>query len=147
MPAITGIGHAALKVSDLDRSLAFYQDKLGFPEMFRLHNDDGTPWLVYLRITDSQYLEIFPDADTDRAPGRTANGINHICLTVDDLETTVATLGSRNVPLTSPVKTGRDGNTQAWIEDPDGNRIELMQMREGSRQAEAIAALRAAVTA
>ena len=33
---LTGIGHVALKVADMERSLAFYRDRLGFQEMMRL---------------------------------------------------------------------------------------------------------------
>jgi len=142
MQGITGYGHVAIKVADLNRTLAFYRDRLEFPEMLRLHKDDGSTWLIYLRITDEQYLEIFPEAEGDRAPGRNANGINHMCLTVDDLDAIVARLDRAGIPLTQPVKTGRDGNRQAWIEDPDGNRIELMEMAPDSLQAKAIERLR-----
>lgn len=142
MLGIRGYGHVALKVADLDRSLAFYRDRLGFAEMLRLHNDDGSVWLIYLRITDEQYLEIFPGAENDRAPGWNANAINHICLSVDDLDATVAAITSAGISLTSEIKTGLDHNRQAWIEDPDGNRIELMEMAPGSLQAQAIERLR-----
>ena len=52
---LLGIGHVALKVGDIERSLAFYRDTLGFAEMMRLHRDNGELWLVYLRITDTQF--------------------------------------------------------------------------------------------
>ncbi|MES0165885.1 VOC family protein [Mesorhizobium sp. M0027] len=71
MKGITGFGHAAIKVKDLDASLAFYRDKLGFPEMLRLHNKDGSTWLVYLRITEEVFLEIFPGAETIALPAGT----------------------------------------------------------------------------
>lgn len=143
MLGITGYGHVALKVADLDRSLAFYRDKLGFAEMLRLHNDDGSVWLIYLRITDDQYLEIFPGAEGERAPGWNANAINHICLAVSDLETTVRHIEAAGIALTAGIKTGLDHNRQAWLEDPDGNRIELMEMAPNSLQAQAISRLRA----
>ena len=60
MKGISSLAHVALKVKDMDRSLDFYVGKMGFPEMFRLHRD-GKLWIVYLRITDDQYLELFPD--------------------------------------------------------------------------------------
>ena len=41
MKGITGLGHVAIKVTDLDRSLDYYVNKLGFPEMLRLNKDDG----------------------------------------------------------------------------------------------------------
>jgi Predicted enzyme related to lactoylglutathione lyase len=143
MLGITGYGHVAIKVTDLDRSLAFYRDRLGFPEMLRLTNADGSTWLVYLRITDDHYLEIFPGAENDRAPGWNANGVNHICFTIDDLDATVARIEAAGIALTSPVKPGLDGNRQAWIEDPDGNRIELMEMAPDCLQYAAIRRLRA----
>ncbi len=89
MGRITGIGHVALKVHDLERSLAFYRDRLGFPEMMRMDHPDGGIWLVYLRITDTQFIEIFPGADSERAPGWNGNAITHVCLEVDDLDAVV----------------------------------------------------------
>ncbi len=145
MQGVVGVGHVAIKVTDLDRSLDYYQTRLGFPEMLRLYNEDGTTWLVYLRITDEQYLEIFPGAENDRAPGWDANGVNHICFTIDDLDATVARIEAAGITLLSPAKDGVDGNRQAWLEDPDGNRIELMEMALGCVQYEALKRLHAQV--
>jgi lactoylglutathione lyase len=48
MNGVTSIAHVALKVRDLDRSLDFYVNKLGFPEMMRFDKPDGSPgvWLA-----------------------------------------------------------------------------------------------------
>lgn len=139
---ITGIGHVAIKVKDLDRSLDYYVNKLGFAEMMRLNKDDGSVWLVYLRITDDQYLEVFPGAESDRAPGWDANGLNHVCLTVDNIDPVLAQIEAQGLELLLPLKTAVDGNRQAWLEDPDGNRIELMEMAPDSLQYRAIRRLR-----
>ena len=156
MGGITGLGHVALKVRDVERSLAFYEGVLGFPEMLRLHQDDGSLFLVYLRITDTAYLELFPDARTERAPGPDENGAHHFCLTVDKLEAvleTVAAKGGQHFAwvggVLAPVDErrivdGLDGNRQAWLQDPDGNRIELMEMAADCLQHQAIRRLRAA---
>lgn len=143
MQGIVGLTHVAIKVADLDRTLDFYVNKLGFAEMLRLHKDDGDVWLVYLRITDDQFLEVFPGAEGDRAPGWNANGMNHLCLAIDDINALVAELEAAGIPLLLPLKRALDGNWQAWIEDPDGNRIELMQMDPDSLQLKAIERLRA----
>jgi lactoylglutathione lyase len=137
---INALAHVALKVKDLDRSLDFYVNKLGFKEMMRLPKPDGSPgvWLVYLRISDTQYLELFPDGQGDRAPGRDITAINHICFGVLDIDVTLAHLEKVGVPLTQPKKMQIDKNWQAWIEDPDGNRLELMQMSDDSLQFAAI---------
>ena len=144
MKHVVNLGHIAIKVKDLDVSLDYYINKLGFPEMLRLHHDDGSVWLVYLRITDDQYLEIFPGAENDRAPGWNANGANHMCWTIDDLDACVADLKSKGITMMAEIKAGADGNRQAWLEDPDGNRIELMEMADDCLQYEAIKRLHAA---
>ena len=142
MTGITSIGHVAIRVKDIDRSLDFYVNKLGFKEMFRLDRDDRL-WIVYLRITDDQYLELFPEGHGDRSPTAEAVGFNHMCLAVDDLDAVIAQLEAAGVALTRPKKVAVDRNAQAWIEDPDGNRLELMQLAPDALQLEAIARLRA----
>ena len=141
---LAGIGHVALKVADIGRSLEFYRDRLGFAEMMYLNNDDGSLWLVYLRITDAQFLELFPGGQGDRAPDQNTTAVNHFCLECDDLDVTAARLRDAGVKLTVEPKMGLDGNRQCWIEDPDGNRIEFMQMSPSSMQVEAIRRLRTA---
>ena len=144
MKGFTQIAHVALKVKDLDRSLDFYVNKLGFEEMMRLPKPDGSPgvWLVYLRITDDQYLELFPGGVGDRAPDRDAVAVNHVCLGVDDIDSILAQLKAVGVPLTAQKKMAADLNWQAWIEDPDGNRIELMQLMPDCMQLKAIEKLK-----
>jgi lactoylglutathione lyase len=138
MKGISSLGHIGIKVKNLEKSMAFYTETMGFPEMFRLHRDDGRVWLVYLRITDDQYLEIFPEAIQDRAPEPENNGINHFCLTVENIEEIVRQLEAKGVALYWPLKTGADNNRQAWVLDPDGNRIELMEMASNALQFKAI---------
>ena len=142
MKNIVGIGHIAMRVKEIERTLIFYRDKLGFQEMFRLERD-GKLMLIYLRVTDTQYIELFPEAVGDRAPGREANGLNHICLEVDSIDGVLADLARAGIPIAREKQMGADGNLQAWIDDPDGNRIELMQMGEGNMQAQAVKKLRA----
>ena len=137
MKNVKAIGHVALSVRDVDRSLDFYVNRLGFAEMFRLERN-GRLWIVYLRITDSQFLELFPDGDGDGAPPFAAVGINHFCLEVDDIDSAIKELFDRGVTLARPKKNGVDNNDQAWIDDPDGNRIELMQLSPKAMQREAI---------
>jgi lactoylglutathione lyase len=106
--------------------------------MMHLDNDDGSLWLVYLRITDTQFLELFPGGQGSRAPGSETTAVNHFCLESDDLDVTAERLKQAGVRLTVEPKMGLDGNRQCWIEDPDGNRIEFMQMSPESMQAKAI---------
>jgi lactoylglutathione lyase len=68
--------------------------------------------------------------------------MNHMCLEIDDVVALIKELEAVGIPLLLPYKVAVDGNPQAWIEDPDGNRIELMQMAPDSMQLKAIAKIR-----
>jgi len=137
MKNVKSIGHVALSVKDIDRSLDFYVNKLGFTEMFRLDRDDRL-WIVYLRITDTQFIELFPDGVGEGAPPFANIGFNHLCLEVDDIDAAIAELKGNGVTLTAEKKLGVDHNYQAWIADPEGNRIELMQLGAEAMQTRAI---------
>jgi lactoylglutathione lyase len=143
MLTVSSIAHVAIRVKDAACTLDFYTNKLGFSEMMRLDRD-GRLWLVYLRITDDQFLEVFPDGEGERAAERETVGYNHMCLSVPDIDQALRELEASGVPLIRPKTLGADGNWQAWIEDPDGHRIELMQMAPDSMQAAAIARLKQA---
>jgi lactoylglutathione lyase len=137
------LGHIALRVADLDAALAFY-NKLGFREMTRLLNDKGEAWIVYLRINDNQYLELFPEGVERPVTGPSSIGIFHICLTVENIDTTFAELAKVGIHPSKPrpEKPGIDGNRGAWIEDPDGTQIEVMEMAPNCIQFQAIERLR-----
>jgi lactoylglutathione lyase len=137
MKNVKSIGHVALSVRDIDRSLDFYVNKLGFAEMFRLERE-GRLWIVYLRITDTQFIELFPDGVGEGAPPFANVGFNHLCLEVDDIDAAIAELKGRGVTLTAEKKLGVDHNYQAWVADPEGNRIELMQFGANAMQVQAI---------
>ena len=127
---ITDLGHTALRVNDLDASLAFYA-QLNLHEAFRLHREDGSLMLVYLHVGGDRFLELFPNGPESREPD---GSFMHLCLVSDDIQADVDRLRGAGVAIQRDVKLGLDGNLQAWVADPDGNPIELMQLAEGSPQ-------------
>jgi lactoylglutathione lyase len=139
---ISQIAHWALKVHNLERSLAFYRDTLGFEEMMRIDQEDGQLMLVYLRVTDTQFVELFPRGKGGVAPDEDITSMHHVCLQVNNIADTAAALTAAGVPLFRAAKLGLDGNNQCWIKDPDGNRIEFMQMLPGNMQEVAIARIK-----
>lgn len=138
---ITSIGHAAYDCYNFEQTLDFYTRVLGFPEMFRLHNDEGQLWIIYLRVSDSVFIELFPREGEAPAKG---GSYSHLCLEVDDIEQTVKEVVERGATLTAEIKQGKDGNLQAWTRDPEGNRIEFMEMAPDSMQRRAIERLKKA---
>ena len=131
---ITDIGHAAFAAHDLERALAFYA-KLGIHESFRLNRDDGSLMLIYLHVVGDRFIEVFPNGP---APDPNRKGsFMHLCLLTDDLHAAVAQLRESGIVIEREPKVGLDHNWQAWIRDPDGNAIELMQLAEDSAQRQA----------
>ena len=135
---ITGTAHLAFRVTDLERALDFYCTKLGFRQAFTLDRDgEPSPWIVYLQIAPGHFLELFPGAKERGPQPGPAAGYNHFSLLVDDLAATLRQLAERGLPISGAPTQGLDRNWQYWITDPDGNRIELMQITPDSPQAAA----------
>lgn len=141
--------HVGIQVADLDRSVAFYRDRLGFELLFRWN-----PQAEYVRTVTG-----YPDADIHAAvlrfPGdsgltlevleyrgvektpvdtRTANpGTAHIALVVDDVDALHAQLTAAGVASVSPpvVPTvgPNAGGRLVYLIDPDGIRVELIATR------------------
>jgi catechol 2,3-dioxygenase-like lactoylglutathione lyase family enzyme len=83
-PAVTpsadlaGIAHVAIRVHDLDASVAYYE-KLGFIRAFALSRD-GKVYEAFIKIDDQQYLELYPVDDKN-----TQIGFLHVCFYGKDL--------------------------------------------------------------
>jgi len=149
MKGVVGYTHVAIKVREEARTMAFYRDALGFQEMFRLNHADGRLWLAYLRVSDTQYLEVFTEADSDVAAKPGSNGIDHLCFQVEDIAAVAELVKAAGVvirrwsgprggellpdPDPHPIL-GQDGNKQFWAMDPDGIRLEFMEIAPGSLQ-------------
>ncbi len=131
---ITDLGHTAFAAHDVEKTLEFYA-LLGVREAFRLHHDDGSLMLVYLHIAGDRFVEVFPGGPLPD-PGR-VQSFMHICLLADDIHAVCEHLCAEGVILDQEPVVGLDGNWQAWVRDPDGNAIELMQLSEESPQRKA----------
>ena len=114
-------------VNDVDRSVAFYVDQLGFEEVERMgaafarvSRDDLTLWLAGPQSSAARPM---PDG---RQP--TPGGWNRFVIEVEDLAERVATLTVAGVTFRNAVVTG-PGGKQILAEDPDGNPIELFEPR------------------
>jgi lactoylglutathione lyase len=120
-PHITGLSHIALYVHDLDKSRAFYKDFLGFDEPYSLKNPDGSLHLTWIKINDRQTIEIFPEkeANSDR--------LYHIALETDDAYAMRDYLAAHGVKVPDKVGKGKIGNSNYFINDPDGHIVEIVQ--------------------
>jgi catechol 2,3-dioxygenase-like lactoylglutathione lyase family enzyme len=127
---IKALAHACFTVRDLKAAEAFYRDRLGLAHAFDFLNDKGEKFGVYLHVGGRAFIELFQGKVEAPAPGQS---YRHLCLEVDDLPKTVADLRTKGVEVSDP-KMGSDHSWQAWLSDPDGNRIELHGYTPQSRQ-------------
>jgi lactoylglutathione lyase len=122
---IKGIAHTAYLVSNMTRSIAFYDQAFGFKKAFELNHPDGSPWIVYLKVNDRQFIELFHGDQPFEQHAH--QSYQHLCLEVTDIKAFVKHLSTKHIALLHPIILGLDHNYQCWVEDPDGNPIEIMQ--------------------
>ena len=126
---IKALAHLCFTVKDLEASIVFYRDQLGLTPAFDFINEQGVRHGCYLHIGGRSFIELF-QGDYEEPKG---GSYRHFCLEVEDIQGTVADLRAKGVEVTD-VQMGGDNSWQAWLKDPDGNRIELHHYTENSKQ-------------
>jgi catechol 2,3-dioxygenase-like lactoylglutathione lyase family enzyme len=123
-PRITGISHVGYFVTDLDKTVSFWHDLLGFDEYTTLDRP-GTREvrIAFIKINDRQHIELFTDT-----PPSPPNMMSHYCFSVDNVEAMRAYLRAKGFE----VKPGNGSKTRTGdyafeIKDPDGTLVEFAQ--------------------
>lgn len=136
---IRQLAHLNFVTNDLSKIIDFYVNKLGLKVRFTLNNKRGQPFGYYFECGNTTFLEFFDQALAAEEWGGDVGELTlgrrykHFCLEVTGLDEYCETLKSRGVQVTQ-ITTGMDHARQAWITDPDGNSIELMEYGPSSLQ-------------
>ena len=124
--------HTMLRVGDLERSLAFYQQMLGMTLLRRHDYPEGRFTLAFVGYGgegDSAVLELTHNWDTTSYELGTAYG--HIAIAVDDAAATCAEIRGRGGKVVREAGPMKGGTTViAFVEDPDGYKVELIERIE-----------------
>ncbi|MDR1541025.1 MAG: VOC family protein [Clostridiales bacterium] len=132
---MSSIGHIAVTTKDMDASMDFYTKAMGFKKAFEINNPKtGEPWIIYLHVGKGQFLELFYNGTIENPWNGKLTGLNHICIQVDDIFSSTKRIEEAGYAMDSQPTQGTDLNWQSWVKDPDGVRIELMQLDEASPQ-------------
>jgi lactoylglutathione lyase len=119
--------HTCYRIGDIDRSVAFYE-KLDFTEIGRMPIGDEAI-NVFMGLDDGvPILELTYNHGVDSYD--LGSGYNHIALAVSDLDGTLAALADQGIePEKPPYRPGgrTTGSRIAFVRDPDGYRIELVE--------------------
>ena len=119
----------ALRVSDLDTSLAFYTS-VGWEVVGQVTGDAGIRMTMLAWPWDDEVsLELVESTDAGPVdPG----GFDHLAIQVEDLEATRRGLAAAGLDVgTVETPGGRDGPRTVAVIDPDGYRLELVQWPAG----------------
>ena len=124
--------HVCYRINDIDRSLAFYCEALGFQELKRYPiRDKAVNIYVAPEGSEDTPLELtFNYGRTE--PYEIGTGYGHIAYHVDDLDGTLARLAAIGVEPERPPYSIREGGSRlCFVRDPDGYRIELIEKVAG----------------
>jgi lactoylglutathione lyase len=128
-PAASRILHTMLRVGDLERTLSFYVDVLGMKLLRRDDYEGGRFSLAFVGYGDeetSTVIEFTQNWDTDSYDLGDAYG--HIALAAPDVYALCEELEKRGATITRPPGPMKHGTRViAFVEDPDGYKIELVQ--------------------
>ncbi|MBB5372334.1 lactoylglutathione lyase [Acidocella aromatica] len=123
--------HTMLRVGNLERSIAFYTKLLGMKELRRADFPDGKFTLVFLGYGGEDthtVLELTYNYGVEHYEQGTAFG--HLALGVPDIYATCEKLRASGAKITREPGPMKFGTTViAFIEDPDGYKIELIERR------------------
>lgn len=134
--------HTMLRVGDLDKSLAFYCDILGMQLLRRKDYPGGEFTLAFVGYGDEKentVIELTYNWGVEKYD--LGEGYGHIALGVDDIYGTCDRIKAQGGKVTREPGPMKHGTTViAFVEDPDGYKIELIQLgTQGSAQKEAVA--------
>jgi lactoylglutathione lyase len=126
-PRIVGVAHIGLRTDNLDAARNFYAHQLGFEEAFKLDRPEGGLMLVYFKVNDHQYIEVFPGW---KGPEQLV--FSHVAFETDNAQQLRDYLASKGVKVPATLHPGLDGNLSFMIKDPDGHDVEFVQYMPGS---------------
>lgn len=122
--------HTMVRVSDLEKSLDFYCNKMGMTEVRRYENENGRFTLVFLASSDdveaakgaaAPVLELTYNWDPEEYTG--GRNFGHLAYEVDDIYEFCQALQSKGVTINRPPRDGR----MAFVRSPDNISFELLQ--------------------
>ena len=124
------LAHTMIRVSDLEKSLDFYMRLLGMRVLRQKEYPDGkftNTFIGYGPEESSTVIELTYNWDQESAYDK-GNARGHLALEVPDVYATCDTLAAEGVPIPRPAGPMKHGSRViAFIEDPDGYKIELLE--------------------
>ena len=129
---VVRMNHVGISSPNIEETITYYTETLGFPEAFRVTTDAGEIALVYVQVSQNSFLELQP-SNPNRPPG-----ISHFGVVVEDMDDAIAMWRARGLE----VEDSRVSGTRAVLSniyDGNGVRMELLELPADSAHAQAAA--------
>ena len=144
---ITGMNHTGFVVNNVDVSADFYMNVIGLKEVVRRERDGGPisqvvgydhthlkAVLLSLDADGGHILELIeyirPEAADRPTEERAVIGASHICFDVTDIDAVFAEMVANGARELNPPIEVSPGRTVCYLQDPDGNWVELIESSE-----------------
>ena len=115
--------HTMVRVTDIDKSLAFYFQALGLTELKRYDSEEGRFTLVFLAAEGDEEAQVELTHNWDPEPYDGGRNFGHLAYSVEDIYATCQRLADNGVVINRPPRDGR----MAFVRSPDGISIEILQ--------------------
>ena len=122
--------HTRYRVSDLEKTVAFYRDVLGLEEV-RRHTSGRGSQLVFFKAPGSEELIEICKYDAS-GPVQVGPDLTHLAFEVEDMEAFAKHSASRGFPLSDGPHKSSNGSVLAFVDAPEGYEIELIQQPKGN---------------
>lgn len=123
------VNHIAIIASNIERSIEFYVNVLGFTIIRKVYREERDSWKVDLALNGDYLIELFTFPDAPQRPSYPeALGLRHLAFSVDDIEASIAELEAKGI---EPEAIRIDPFTNCrcvFFADPDGLPIELVEI-------------------
>jgi lactoylglutathione lyase len=115
--------HTMVRVTDLDKSVDFYVNKLGLKQVRRTENEKGRYTLVFLAPEGQEDAQVELTYNWDPEAYTGGRNFGHLAYEVDDIYALCQRLMDKGVTINRPPRDGR----MAFVRSPDNISIELLQ--------------------
>jgi lactoylglutathione lyase len=120
------LNHVGIAVKNMEESVDFYTKVMGFRVAFKFPSPDGRPTTTYLQINRDTFLEVAP------ATATVPPGITHIGIEAQDIKSTITRLRSAGTTVADARLSGPTKALLSNVTDPNGIRLELIELTPDS---------------
>ena len=114
---ITTVNHVGIPIADRTRSIEMYRDTVGLKVIPHQVKNNSLAWTECL---DGSMVHLIDPPEPGNSDGR-----QHVAFEVEDLDVVIEALADAGIPLANEPGVRADGQRHLFVNDPDGNRIEI----------------------